>query len=72
MIKIRLTRQGSNNNIFYKVVAIEEKSKRQGQPLETLGYWQPSQKLIKLDKEKVNSWVKKGAKVSPAVKKLMK
>jgi small subunit ribosomal protein S16 len=71
MIKIRLSRGGVRNKPFYKIVAIDEKKKKTAPYLEMLGHWRPSTKDLSLDKKKVEAWVKKGAQVSPAVKKLL-
>jgi small subunit ribosomal protein S16 len=71
MIKIRLSRLGTRNKAFYRIVAIDERQKAGGVPKEVLGYWNPATKKIELDKAKVKDWVKKGAQVSPAVKKLI-
>lgn len=70
MIKIRLSKQGSKDNKFYRIVAIDEKRKLSGKAIDLLGYWQPSTNTKTLDKDKLNSWVAKGAVVTPAVKKL--
>jgi small subunit ribosomal protein S16 len=71
MIRIRLTRKGKKNDPFYRIVAIESDKKREGEPLEVLGYWHPASKDKKIDKKAIDKWVKKGAQVSSAVKKLM-
>lgn len=71
MVKIRLSRLGTKNKPFYRVVAIDERQKSSGTALEVLGTWHPSLKKIEIDKEKVVEWTKKGALVSPAVKKLL-
>lgn len=71
MIKIRLTRLGVPKKPFYRIVAVDGREKLTGPPLEILGYWKPSKDEIKIDKEKLNAWVKKGARVTPAVAKLI-
>lgn len=71
MIKIRLARGGAKNSPFYRIVAIEEKRKRGGKPLDILGYWHPKKEIIKISKEKITSWKKKGAKTTKAVDKLL-
>lgn len=71
MIKIRLARGGAKNNPFYRIVAIEERRKREGKPLERVGYWHPAKNIVKIDKDKVNAWVEKGAQITKAVRKLM-
>jgi small subunit ribosomal protein S16 len=71
MVKIRLDRTGVRNKPFYKIIAVDEREKKGGIPLEVLGYWQPSKNLIKIDKKNLEAWVAKGAVVSPAVKNLL-
>lgn len=71
MIKIRLSRGGVRNKPFYRIVAIDSRSKSRGKYLELIGHWQPSKGDIVLDKSKIEKWVKLGAQVSPAVYKLM-
>jgi small subunit ribosomal protein S16 len=72
MIKIRLTRHGKKNSPYYRIVVIDKNKKRGGEPLEVLGHWFPEKKDFTIDKIKVEDWKKKGAKVSEAVKKLLK
>ena len=71
MVKIRLDRSGVRNNPFYRIIVIDERKKKGGVPLENLGFWQPSKNLIKIDKQALELWVKKGAVISPAVKALI-
>lgn len=70
MIKIRLVKIGKRNNHFFRVVAIEEKRKTIGKPLDVLGYWHPKKDELVLSKDKLNDWVARGAQVSPTAKKL--
>ena len=70
MIKIRLSKQGSKANTFYRIVAVEEKRKRSGIAVDTLGFWHPSTSSKEIDQVKLKSWVAKGAVTSAAVKKL--
>lgn len=72
MIRIRLARHGKKNDPFYRIVAIERKTKRGGRPLATLGHWHPKSDEVKVDKKGIEEFVKKGAQVSEAVKKLIK
>ncbi len=71
MIAIRLSRFGRKKAPFYRVVAVDSTKKAVGAVLEILGTWNPAKKEKKIDHEKVNSWLKKGAKTSPTVKKLL-
>ena len=72
MVKIRLARTGVRRKPFYRVVVIDEKQRGEGVPLETIGYWQPSKDLVKIDAVKLKSWVAKGAKLTKAVSTLLK
>jgi small subunit ribosomal protein S16 len=71
MIKIRLARGGVRRKPFYKIVAIDDKQRAKGVPLEILGYWRPSIDDIKIDTAKVKLWVGKGAKLTKAVSSLL-
>jgi small subunit ribosomal protein S16 len=71
MIKIRLARGGAKNSPFYRIIAIEQGRKRGGRPLDILGYWHPKKNVIKINKEKISLWTKKGAKITSAVEKLL-
>lgn len=71
MVKIRLARTGKRNDPFYRVVAINEQQKTTGKNLEILGFWHPKEKIKEINKKNIDAWVKKGAVVSAAVKKLL-
>ena len=74
MVKIRMTRGGSKNRPFYKVMAIDERKRRDGRPLEFLGTYdpKPENEEIKLDIDGIEKWVAKGAQLSETVANLMK
>jgi small subunit ribosomal protein S16 len=71
MVIIRLSRFGRKKAPFYRIVAIDSKKKTTGKCLEIIGRWNPIKKKLEISKEKLDSWVKKGAQVSAAVKKLL-
>ena len=71
MIAIRLSRFGRKKAPFYRVVAVDSTKKRDGLFSQILGTWNPAKKEIKIEKAKVEAWVKKGAQVSATVKKLL-
>lgn len=71
MVKIRLARYGKKNNPVYRIVAIDHQNKNNGKALEVLGFWHPSADAKEVDKKAIDAWVKKGAQVSDAVKKLL-
>jgi len=71
MVKIRLARLGRKKDPFYRIVAIDENKSVTGAPLAILGTWNPREKKVNLREDEIEAWVEKGAKISPAVKKLM-
>lgn len=72
MTVIRLTRMGKKKRPFYRVVVTDNRKRRDGGWIESIGYHDPMSTTdsIKLDKEKYAYWVKVGAKPSEKVKKL--
>lgn len=74
MVKIRLTRGGSNKRPYYRVMAIDERKRRDGRPLQYLGTYdpKPEQEVLKLDIDGIEQWVAKGAQVSETVTNLVK
>ncbi|OGM28859.1 30S ribosomal protein S16 [Candidatus Woesebacteria bacterium RIFCSPHIGHO2_01_FULL_41_10] len=72
MVTIRLTRGGKKNDPFYRIVAIDKADKLSGKALAILGHWYPKKDTKVLDKKAIDAWVQKGARVSDAVKNLMK
>jgi len=73
-LKIRLTRMGSKKRPFYRVVALDSSTRRDGRPLEYLGYYNPmtNPPEIKIDKDLVEKWTNQGAKPSDTVRSLLK
>ncbi len=73
MVSIRLTRMGSKRKPFYRVVVTDSRKARDGSFIENLGHYnpctQPSE--IKIDVEKIEEWIKKGAKPSETVVSLV-
>lgn len=65
-VKIRLMRIGAKKRPFYRVVAVDERSKRTGGFLELLGTYNPltEPKEINLKQDRINEWLKKGAQPS--------
>lgn len=73
-VKLRLTRMGNKKRAFYRVVAINNETRRDGRPLEYLGYYNPMVEPaeIKIDMEKVQKWMAEGAEPSNTVRTLLK
>ena len=73
MVKIRLQRYGKKKSPFYHIVVADSKSKRDGRIIEQIGTYDPMTEpsTIVLDKEKLEKWVKNGAKPTDTVKALI-
>lgn len=71
MLKIRLQRIGKRGQAYFRVVILEHTKKPKGEFLGLLGNYDPHKKEFKVDMEKVNHWVSKGAQVSPTVNNLL-
>ena len=73
-VKIRLTRTGCKKRPFYHVVAINSTSRRDGRPLEMLGFYNPMTEpaTVSIDQEKVAKWLNMGAEASTTVRSLLK
>jgi small subunit ribosomal protein S16 len=64
---------GRKKKPFYRIVAIDTKSRRDGRYLDKVGYYDPLTKpaTVKIDKEKVLDWLEKGAIPSDTVFNLL-
>ena len=73
MVKIRLQRQGKKKAPFYHVVVADSRSPRDGKIIEKVGTYDPMTEpaTINLNKEKVEEWIKNGAKPTDSVKMLI-
>ncbi len=72
MVKLRLQRFGSKKRPFYRVVAAEATSPRDGRFIEIIGTYHPisNQNVIKIDEEKALKWLSQGAQPTDTVKSL--
>ena len=73
MVKIRLQRAGKKKAPFYHIVVADSRSPRDGKIIEQIGTYDPMTKpgTIVLDTEKVEKWIKNGAKPTDTVKALI-
>ncbi|MBL7158070.1 MAG: 30S ribosomal protein S16 [Candidatus Omnitrophica bacterium] len=73
-VVLRLKRMGANKKPFFRIVAAERTSPRDGRFIEQLGYYDPKKNPaeIKIDEKKVVNWLKNGAQPSATVKSLLK
>ena len=73
MVRIRLSRRGAKKKPFYRIVAADQRSPRDGRFIEQLGYYDPMKDPIdlKVDLERVDHWLGEGAQPSDTVARLI-
>ena len=75
MVRIRLKRMGRRNRPFFRINAIEKRTKRDGKIIEKLGWYDPieknPEKAMKLDIERIKYWLSVGAQPSEKVQALL-
>ncbi len=74
MLSIRLRRAGSSKKPHYRVVVANSRDWRDGRFVEVLGHYDPrrSPAVVKIDNERAEYWIGKGAKPSETVASLLK
>lgn len=73
-VKIRLRKLGHTHNAFYRVIVSDSRTARNGRFIEEVGTYNPYTKPseLKVDAEKINTWIKNGAKPTDTVARLLK
>lgn len=73
MVKLRLQRFGTKKRPFYRVVAANANSPRDGRFIEIIGTYNPLAKdaVLKIDEEKALKWLSEGAQTTDTVKNLL-
>ena len=76
MVRLRLKRFGRRNRPFYRVCAMDQRSARDGRPIEELGFYDPIEqddaKAVKLNLERVKYWLSVGAQPTGTVRTLIR
>lgn len=72
MLKLRLKRIGRTHSPSYRLVIMENTCRRDGRPVDEVGYYNPISKNYKLDKEKIEKWLSYGVKPTETVLNLLK
>nr|YP_009402659.1 30S ribosomal protein S16 [Compsopogon caeruleus]ARX96012.1 30S ribosomal protein S16 [Compsopogon caeruleus] len=72
MIKIRLKRCGRKKKPTYRIVIMNTQTRRDGKPIEEVGFYNPRTKEIKVNLIKINERLKQGAKATETVKYILK
>ena len=73
-VTIRMSRHGAKKKPFYRIVVSDRRYPRDGRYIEQVGTYDPRAKSggVKLDREKIDVWMKKGAQPSQTVSELIK
>lgn len=76
MVVIRLRRLGANKRPFYHVIVADQRFATSGRFIEQVGFFNPiaagKEVRLRIDVEKINAWIAKGAQPSDRVKRLIK
>jgi small subunit ribosomal protein S16 len=71
MIKLRLKRFGKKREASFRLVATNSTSRRDGRPLEELGFYNPRTKATLLDTEAIRLRLSQGAQPTDSVRSLL-
>ncbi len=72
MLKLRLKRTGRKGSPSYRLVIMENTCRRDGRPIDEIGYYNPISKDYKFEKEKIKKWLSYGAQPTETVLTLLK
>lgn len=76
MVTIRMARGGSKKRPFYSIVVTDSRNRRDGRFIERVGFFNPiatgNEERLRLDQERVDFWISKGAQTSERVASLLK
>jgi small subunit ribosomal protein S16 len=75
-VRIRLTRIGRKNRPFYRIGAYDNRTRRDGAPIERLGHYDPlnpkEEEQVHLELDRIKHWLSVGAQPSETVASLVK
>ena len=72
MLKLRFKRTGRKRSPSYRLVIMENLSRRDGRPVDEVGYYNPLTKNYKFDREKLKKWLGYGVQPTKTVETLLK
>ena len=72
MIKLRLKRFGKKREVSYRIVAIESKARRDGRPIEELGFYNPRTDETRLNVPAIVKRLQQGAQPSETVRTILR
>ncbi len=72
MLKLRLKRIGRKRSPSYRLVVMENTTRRDGRPIEEVGYYDPISKKYHFDVDKIKKWLSYGVRPTTTVLNLLK
>ena len=72
MLKLRFKKIGRKRSPSYRLVIMESTSRRDGKPIDEVGFYSPITKTYKFDKDKIQKWLNYGAQPTKTVFNLLK
>ena len=76
MVVIRLARGGAKKRPFYSIVVADQRRAPRGRYIERVGFFNPrasqNEETLRLDRERLDYWVSKGAQMTDRVASLVK
>ncbi|OHD18331.1 MAG: 30S ribosomal protein S16 [Spirochaetes bacterium GWD1_61_31] len=72
-VKIRLKKFGAKKRPYFRIVVLDSRQPRDGKTIDELGLYHPievADKQLRIDETKARDWMKKGAELSPTVRRL--
>ena len=74
MVKLRLKRMGKKKHPYYRIVAADVRSPRDGRFIEEIGFYDPSEdpSVVRIDADAAKKWLANGAVPTETVAKLLK
>jgi small subunit ribosomal protein S16 len=72
MLKLRLKRTGRKGSPSYRLVIMENTSRRDGKSIDEVGYYNPITKVFRVEEEKLKKWLNSGVQPTLTVFNLLK
>nr|WP_290221580.1 30S ribosomal protein S16 [Trichocoleus desertorum] len=72
MIKLRLKRYGKKREVSYRIVAMNSSTRRDGRPLQELGFYNPRTDEVRLEVDAIVKWLKEGAQPTETVRSILR
>lgn len=72
MLKLRLKRVGRKRSPSYRLVIMENTFRRDGRPIDEVGFYNPVTKQFEFNLEKIKKWLSYGVQPTETVKNLLK